>query len=304
MPLILEDALLSAADGLVQSGSKIWFHFQKYPWDLACPEQNPGVGEHRRHIETRLTQGLPDPKLAHVLSGTYHLGISPHIYSYYHLLADLLPHLIASQKFPVLVPEFMPTQFIDLLKKAEFEVQVLSPEFFMVERLLIPEMNFPDWNSEKVKLIQYFFEKIVPLKSLPNSQSSNSEKRIYVSRKLAVKRHLSNEDEFLPLLKKHKFSKIYLEHLSVPEQVQLFRSASHVIAAHGAGLTNILFASADVKILEIRPVLTSGQFCFENLFSLGWPRSEHLVPPLSGEFALPLELLDEVLERWQGEPKT
>jgi len=35
MPLILEDALLSAADGLVQSGSKIWFHFQKYPWDLA-----------------------------------------------------------------------------------------------------------------------------------------------------------------------------------------------------------------------------------------------------------------------------
>ena len=88
MPLILENALLSADDGLVQSGSKIWFHFQKYPWDLAFPEQNPGVGEHRRHIETRLTQGLPDPKLTHFLSGTYHLGISPHIYSYYHLLAD------------------------------------------------------------------------------------------------------------------------------------------------------------------------------------------------------------------------
>jgi hypothetical protein len=91
--------------------------------------------------------------------------------------------------------------------------------------------------------------------------------------------------------------------LSVPEQVQLFRSASHVIAAHGAGLTNILFAPADVKILEIRPVLTSGQFCFENLFSLGWPGSGHLVPPRSGEFELPLELLDEVLERWQAESK-
>ena len=64
-----------------------------------------------------------------------------------------------------------------------------------------------------------------------------------------------------------------------------------------------MFAPADVKILEIRPVLTSGQFCFENLFSLGWSGSEHLVPPRSGEFTLPLELLDEVLERWQGEPK-
>ncbi|SVD31526.1 uncharacterized protein METZ01_LOCUS384380, partial [marine metagenome] len=150
MSLILEEALLSAADGLVQSGNKIWFHFQKYPWDLACPEQNPGVGEHRRHIEGRLTQGLPDPKLASVLSGTYHLGISPHIYSYYHLLTDLLPHLIAYKKYPVLVPEFMPTQFIDFFIKAEFEVQVLSPGIFMVERLIIPEINFPDWNSKKV----------------------------------------------------------------------------------------------------------------------------------------------------------
>jgi hypothetical protein len=93
------------------------------------------------------------------------------------------------------------------LKEAEFEVQVLSPGIFMVERLLIPEMNFPDWDSEKVKLIQAFFERFVPLKYLPISQSSNSEKRIYVSRKLAVKRHLSNEDEFLPLLKKTQIQK-------------------------------------------------------------------------------------------------
>ena len=303
MPLILKEALLSAADGLVQSGSKIWFHFQKYPWDLTCPELNPCVGEHRRNIEHRLTKGLPDPKLASVLSGTYHLGISPHIYSYYHLLTDLLPHLITYKKYPVLVPEFMPTQFIDFITKAEFEVQVLSPSIFIVEQLIIPEINFPNWNSKKVKLIQGFFERFVPLKYMPNSQSSNSKKRIYVSRKLAVRRHLSNEDELLPLLKKHKFRKIYLEKLSVSEQVQLFRSASHVIAVHGAGLTNIVFAPSEVKILEIRPVLTSGNFCFENLFSLGWPRCEFLVPPRSGKLALPLELLDEVLTRWQDEQK-
>ncbi|HIA56414.1 MAG TPA: hypothetical protein EYN97_03090, partial [Candidatus Lambdaproteobacteria bacterium] len=87
MSLILENALLSAADGLVQSGNRIWFHFQKYPWHLSCPEQNPGDGEHRRYIEARLHQGLADPENARVLKGTYHLGISPHIYSYYHLLS-------------------------------------------------------------------------------------------------------------------------------------------------------------------------------------------------------------------------
>ncbi len=303
MSLILEEALLSGADGLVQSGSKIWFHFQKYPWDLARPEQNPGVGDHRRSVEKRLSHGLPDPKLASVLSGTYHLGISPHIYSYYHLLTDLLPHLIAYKNYPVLVPEFMPKNFVNFLKMAKFEVRVLPPDIFIVKRLIIPRINSPDWDSKKVKLVQAFFERFVPKKCLPNSHSSKTVKRIYISRKLAVKRHLSNEDEFLPLLRKYKFTKIYLEKLSIAEQVHLFRSASHVIAPHGAGLTNILFAPSNVKILEIRPVLTSGYFCFQNLFSLGWNQSEFLVPPRRGYFKLPLNLLDEVLTRWQNELK-
>ena len=58
MPLILENVLLSPADGLVQSGSQIWVHYQKYPWDLSHPELNPVAGEHSRHIEARLTQDL------------------------------------------------------------------------------------------------------------------------------------------------------------------------------------------------------------------------------------------------------
>ena len=301
MSLILENALLSAADGLVQSGNRIWFHFQKYPWHLSCPEQNPGDGEHHRYIETRLYQGLADPENARVLKGTYHLGISPHIYSYYHLLSDLLAHLIDAPRFPVLVPEIMPISFLDFLTEAGFEVQVLAPEIFHVEKLIIPEMTSPDWNSEKVKKIQTFFEKFITQKTSPNSHSSKAKLRIYVSRKLAVKRHLSNEEEFLPLLKKHNFRKFYLEELNILDQVQLFRTASHVIAAHGAGLTNVLFAPAEIKILEIRPLLSSGQFCFENLFSLGWPNCEFLVPPKSGNFFLPLDSLEEVLLRWQKE---
>ncbi len=301
MSLILENALLSAADGLVQSGNRIWFHFQKYPWHLSCPEQNPGDGEHHRYIETRLYQGLADPENARVLKGTYHLGISPHIYSYYHLLSDLLAHLIDAPRFPVLVPEIMPISFLDFLTEAGFEVQVLAPEIFHVEKVIIPEMTSPDWNSEKVKKIQTFFEKFITQKTSPNSHSSKAKLRIYVSRKLAVKRHLSNEEEFLPLLKKHNFRKFYLEELNILDQVQLFRTASHVIAAHGAGLTNVLFAPAEIKILEIRPLLSSGQFCFENLFSLGWPNCEFLVPPKSGNFFLPLDSLEEVLLRWQKE---
>ena len=298
MQLILENALLSADDGLVQSGNQIWFHFQKYPWHLSNPEKNPPAGEHRRHIEARLSLGLAEPANAQMLKGTYHLGISPHIYSYYHLLTDLLPHLLDSPRFPVLVPEFMPLVFVDFLREAGFEVQILAADVFRVEKLIIPEMKAPDWNVDKIKKIRTFADNLYPQLS---SHKSKSQRRIYVSRKLAVKRHLANEEEFLGLLKEHKFRKVYLEQMSVREQVELFRSASHVIAAHGAGLTNVLFAPADVKILEIRPLRTSGQFCFENLFSLGWSNNEFFVPPKSGNFFLPLDALERVLLRWQNE---
>ena len=298
MQLILENALLSADDGLVQSGNKIWFHFQKFPWYLSNSGKNSVTGEHRRHIEARLSKGLADPANARVLNGTYHLGISPHIYSYYHLLTDLLPHLIDAPKIPVLVPEFMPVEFRDLLREAGFEVQVLGTGIFQVEKLIIPDMKTPDWNVAKIKKIRTFVDNLYPQLS---SDKSNLKKQIYVSRKLAGRRHLANEQEFLGLLKKHKFRKVYLEQMSVREQVELFRSASHVIAAHGAGLTNVLFSPADVKILEIRPLRTSGQFCFEKLFSLGWSNNEFYVPPKSGNFFLPLDALEGFLLRWQNE---
>ena len=298
MQLILENALLSAEDGLVQSGDRIWFHFQKFPWHLSNPENNPAAGEHRRHIEARLSLGLADPANARLLKGTYHLGISPHIYSYYHLLTDLLSHLIEAPRFPVLVPEFMPVAFLDFLKDAGFEVLVLGAEIFHVEKLIIPDMKVPDWNVDKIKKIQSFVENLYPL--LP-SHKSKLNKKIYVSRKLAIKRHLANEEDFLGLLNEHEFHKVYLEQMSIREQVELFLSSSHVIAAHGAGLTNVIFAPADVKILEIRPLRSSGQFCFENLFSLGWANNEFLVPPKSGVFFLPLDALEAVLLRWQNE---
>ena len=173
MQLILENALLSAEDGLVQSGNQIWFHFQKYPWHLSNPENNPASGEHRRHIEARLSQGLTDPANARLLNGTYHLGISPHIYSYYHLLTDLLPHLLDAPRFPVLVPEFMPLVFVDFLREAGFEVQILAADVFRVEKLIIPEMKAPDWNVEKIKKIRTFVENLYPQLSYENKFLKN-----------------------------------------------------------------------------------------------------------------------------------
>tara|TARA_B100000579_G_C22758694_1_gene817830 strand:+ start:16 stop:915 length:900 start_codon:yes stop_codon:yes gene_type:complete len=295
MELILEDALLSSEDGLVQSGDNIWFHFQKYPWNLSNQKKNPHAGEHYRHIKARLSLGLADPSNATFLKGTYHLGISPHIYSYYHLMTDLLPHLIRTPRFPVLLPNFIPKIFNDFLKEAGFETYILRSDVFRVEKLYIPEVIIPNWNKEKVKNVQSFINNLFPRFVYDKSKS---QKKIYISRKLARKRHLTNENDFLELLEKNDFHKVYLEQMSICDQINLFQSASHIIAAHGAGLTNVIFTPSDTKILEIRPIISSGQFCFENLFSLGWPNSEFFVPPNVGSFKLPPTALREVLIRW------
>ena len=301
MTIPLENVLLSAADGLVQSGDQIWYHFDKYTWNLSISEKNSVDSKQRSIIASRLVKGLADPKKAIPLFGTYHLGISPHIYSYYHLLADLIPHLIKSPKYPVLVPNFMPISYTNFLKKNGFEIKILSPNIFFIEKLFLPVIKKKDWNKKKVKMIQNFFEKTLPPQSSSITKNQKKHKKIYISRELAIKRHLTNEKEFLPILKKFNFRKVVLEKMSIPKQIELFRSISHLIAPHGAGLTNVIFSPANTKILEIRPVLTSGNFCFENLFSLNWPNYEILVPPQTGKFFIPIEQLEEVLLRWGNE---
>ena len=99
--LLLEDVLLDARDGLVHCKQQLWYHFQRFPWNLENPEENPKFGEHSRQVRSRINQGLPQDHGSNFLPGSYHLGISPHIDSYYHLMTDLLPHLILGQPKPV-----------------------------------------------------------------------------------------------------------------------------------------------------------------------------------------------------------
>ena len=60
-----------------------------------------------------------------------------------------------------------------------------------------------------------------------------------------------NEDMLIPVLEGHGFEIIETEDMSVAEQVRLFSEAESIVAPHGAGQTNMLFASASCKNLEL-----------------------------------------------------
>jgi capsular polysaccharide biosynthesis protein len=76
--------------------------------------------------------------------------------------------------------------------------------------------------------------------------------RVYVSRRLAQKRRIINEDAVIETLRARGFQVVHAETMPFEQQVRLFSTASFVVGNHGGGLTNMLFMPPHGRILELR----------------------------------------------------
>jgi Glycosyltransferase 61 len=77
--------------------------------------------------------------------------------------------------------------------------------------------------------------------------------RIFVSRRVGERgalRLIENEAELWARLSDLGFCRYFLEDLSISEQIDLFYDAEVVVAAHGAGLANLIF-SKEIDIIEL-----------------------------------------------------
>ena len=84
-----------------------------------------------------------------------------------------------------------------------------------------------------------------------SSIQKNYGEKIYISRARAKNRQIINESEVIELLSQWGFQTIYLEEISVLEQVAAFANAKTIVAPHGSGLTNLVFCSPDTKVIEL-----------------------------------------------------
>ena len=66
----------------------------------------------------------------------------------------------------------------------------------------------------------------------------------------AKSRKLVNSDELILALK--GWETVALEKMTIKEQMQTFAEATHIVAAHGAGLTNLLWCNPGTKVMEIQ----------------------------------------------------
>ena len=76
-------------------------------------------------------------------------------------------------------------------------------------------------------------------------------RRIYVDRRGAGARPMANEEAVVAALRSFGFEPVRLETFAFADQVRLFREAECIVAPHGAGLTNLVFARSRCRVIEL-----------------------------------------------------
>lgn len=176
---------------------------------------------------------------------------------YYHLLIDDLPRLYhlhqpqyADQEIKLLISK-------SLTDSEEFFLSKLLPENVKIF-LVAQDTNYladnyfflsflTGYGALPSKYQQFFVNRVCPDRKRKRSN------RIYISRQNSSKgRRVLNEDELFDELSKYGFKKYVLEDIPIEEQIQLFYDSEYVIAPHGGGVVNILFAER-IKLMELFP---------------------------------------------------
>lgn len=89
------------------------------------------------------------------------------------------------------------------------------------------------------------------LSLIQNKKFDYLAEKVFISRKDAKIRNMTNEDEIFALFEKQGFVRYNLAHMSLLEQVALFHNAKTIVGAHGTGFANLIFCKPNTTIIEI-----------------------------------------------------
>lgn len=191
---------------------------------------------------------------------------------YFHWFCDALPRLeVALRDYPaaelaLLLPAKFSRDkyFLESLEPFKLgAVKILS----RFERLRCRELLLPSHISRTGN-----YDSLV-MQSLRDRLRGHGEKvaggrlheRLYISRRLASRRCIANEEEILPVLADHGFKTLVAERVPWSQQIQLAAAATHLVSNHGAGLTNMMMMASGSNVLEIREQQDRKNNCYFNL---------------------------------------
>ncbi len=129
----------------------------------------------------------------------------------------------------------------------EIKIMVMPKnEVWQFRHLLVPSLS----NSKDGIITPHLAPWLRHFKGSTGLKGIKPHRKIIVLRPGAKTRRMVNSDELILALK--GWETVALENLTIKEQMKTFAEATHVVAAHGAGLINLLWCNAGTKVIEIQ----------------------------------------------------
>lgn len=189
--------------------------------------------------------------------------------NYYHWLIDCLPRLAIAKHAEIdldaidhfLVMNRPPAFVFETLSACGIPaskcVSMHSKEVLECDRLIATELptpfdRYPDWVIRDLRGL------------LAPRDHAEPKRLVYLSRKDARGRRVTNEAELVSRLAPMGFEVTTTSGMSVRQQTELFAGAKIIMAPHGAGLTNILFSAPGTTVIEFYDP-TYNVDCFQRL---------------------------------------
>lgn len=174
--------------------------------------------------------------------------------NYYHWMIESLTKILSTRLIFSTVKVVLPAHF----KESGFHEQSLkllniSVEYFdeTNDRLFFECLYLP-LNVSILGTSNPVYVNLVRNSFLQHTKPAESRlRRVYISRKLARKRKIINEDQLSELLLGYNFEIICFEALTFLEQVKLAAETNILVGLHGAGLTNMIFMETGGTLIEL-----------------------------------------------------
>jgi hypothetical protein len=181
------------------------------------------------------------------------------LHTYNHWVFALLPRFWYRNRFPFLcdLPIIIPRlhskfqlEYLELLGMRESSTVQFGPEEgVLVSDAYVPSL--PEKPHVSDSTIRWLRESFIPKRA--QVPIEYEEGIYYLARTDSSRREFVNEGELWDLLSRYGFLKVVWSEFSVCQQIALAHNARIVVAAHGSNLTNLVFCSPGLKLLELWP---------------------------------------------------
>jgi len=232
---------------------------------LNAPAHHTGWRSESRHgfeVDEKLLAQAP------FYEGSFLIFYNGNLHNYYHWLVegllslDILTGTLGNDpNLKILLPKSMDiAALIDhraslsTIGLGDREVVEASVDFVGVQEAFWAEPGLVE--TMPASYLKSFRRRIAALYA---PEQTGHRRRLLVARR-GPTRTIQNLDQVQDCLSTYDFETVYIEGMSMRDQILLFQSAAFIVGVHGAALSNLLWCAPGTKVLEFMPAVEMRPF--------------------------------------------